>query len=97
MPQLDLNDPEFQRQMVELEKNDRHALISTFRKLLPLSWDELYAHIGLNWEEIVSVEGPTGQTLYSMRVTQKVRLVGWREGDILRLLSIHPDHDSAYS
>ena len=91
MPQLDLNDSDFQLQMVELEKNDRHALISTFRKLLALNWDELYAHPGLNWEEIKDVTGPAGQTLYSMRVTQKVRLVGWREGELLRLLSIHPD------
>ena len=97
MPQLDLNNPAFQWQMVELEKAERHALISTFRKLLSLEWDELYTHPGLNWEAVKDVEGPQGQTLYSLRVTQKMRLLGWRDGDLLRLLSIHPDHDSAYS
>jgi len=31
-----------------------------------------------------------------MRVTQKCRIVVKREGNILRFISLHPDHDSAY-
>ena len=46
---------------------------------------------------ILSRSGPGDQRIYSLRVTQRVRAVGFRDGLYLRLLSLHPDHDSAYS
>ena len=97
MPRLDLNIPEFQANLFALTKDERHAVINTLSRLLSLSWPELYQHPGLNWERIHNTTGPSGQALYSLRVTQKMRLTAWREGEALRLLSIHPDHDSAYS
>ena len=94
-----MNVPEFQQQLVALDKHERHAVISTIGKLLALDWPTLYAHTGLNWEQIKESDaaGPDGTALYSLRATQKMRLVGFRKGDSLVLLSIHPDHDSAYS
>ena len=97
MPHLDLNNPDFQEMLFALEKVERHAVMNTLGRLLPMTWAEVHAHSGLNWEQIHSLSGPSGQTLYSLRANQKIRLVGWREGNVLRLLSIHPDHDSAYS
>lgn len=99
MPILDLNVPEFQRSLVALDKHERHAVISALGKLLLLDWPTLYAHAGFNWEQIKEPErgGPQGESIYSLRVTQKMRLVGFRKGEALVLLSIHPDHDSAYS
>lgn len=97
MPLLDLNGPRFQRTMLALEKNERHALLNTLARLLQMDWPAVHAHPGLNWEEIRTVRGPQGQTLYSMRVTQKIRVIGWREGEVLRLLAVRPDHDGAYS
>ncbi|MFC3861773.1 hypothetical protein ACFOPQ_13480 [Deinococcus antarcticus] len=98
MPVLDLNNPEFQRQLVALDKHERHAVISAIGKLLTLDWHALHRHSGFNWEEIKEreVRGPNGETLNSLRVTQKMRLVGYRNGHTLVLLSLHPDHDSAY-
>ena len=39
---------------------------------------------------------PGGARLHSLRLSQRVRAVGYRDGDFLRLVSLHPDHDSAY-
>jgi len=50
----------------------------------------------LRWELIQSRQGPQGERLYSLRVSRSCRAVAWREGDWLRFLSLHPDHDSAY-
>ncbi len=94
-----MNVPEFQQQLVALDKNERHAVISTIGKLLVMDWPTVYAHTGLNWEQIKEKEtgGPNGEALYSLRATQKMRLLGFRKGEALVLLSIHPDHDSAYA
>lgn len=96
MPSLDLNNPEFQRQLFDLEKQERHLVLNTLGRLLGMDWETVYKHSGLNWEQIHSLSGPQGQILYSLRVTQKMRAVAWREGEVLRLLSLHADHDSAY-
>lgn len=70
--------------------------MSTLSRLYTLDWDTLYRAPGLNWEKVRSQTGPSGETLYSLRVSQKSRLLCTRTGDTLHLISIHPDHDSAY-
>ena len=71
-------------------------MLATLRKITQLEWNQLYRDRGLHWEAILSRSGPGGQRLYSLRVTRRVRAVAYREGAILRFLSLHPDHDSAY-
>lgn len=83
MIQLDLNNPEFQANLLSLDK--------------PEAWEQVQASKGLHWELIQSRQGPNGQRLYSLRISRGCRAVAWREGPWLRLLSLHPDHDSAYS
>ena len=61
-----------------------------------MEWEQLYRDRGLHWEAILSRKGPSGQRIYSLRVTQRMRAVAYREGEYMRLLSIHADHDSAY-
>ena len=39
--------------------------------------------------------GPGG-AVDSIRLSQQIRAIGYRDGDFLRLVSLHPDHDSAY-
>jgi len=88
--ELDLNHPTFQRQLVALEKLEVLDVIRTLRKLMQLEWSQLYMDQGIKWECISS------QDFYTLRASQKMRIAARREGNILRLLSIHPDHDSAY-
>ncbi len=60
-----------------------------------MTWEEIYRDRGLRWELIESRTSKDGSRIYSIRVTRKVRAVALRNGNILRLLSLHPDHDSA--
>jgi hypothetical protein len=93
---LDLNNPVFQESWFALEREDTLAVLATLKKLRQLEWDQLYRERGLRWEAILSRPGPAGKRLYSLRVTRRVRAVAYRDGDFLRLLSLHADHDSAY-
>jgi len=61
-----------------------------------LDWSAIYRHTGFQWEAIKHLEAPNGAGVYSLRLSQKVRALAFREGDLLRFVSLHPDHDSAY-
>lgn len=93
---LDLNSPEFQEVFFRLEAEELKQVVASLRRLRSLSWAEVYRHTGFRWEAIRHIRTPTGATAYSIRLSQRVRAVAYREGDFLRLVSLHPDHDSAY-
>jgi len=93
---LDLNNPVFQRQLFNLSKSDQHNTLNTLRKLANISWQQVYSDYGLKWEVILSQKGPGGNKLYSFRIGKGFRGIAYRDGSWLRLLSLHPDHDSAY-
>lgn len=42
-----------------------------------------------------ATQTPNGSSIKSVRVTQKVRALAYREGDSMRLLPPHFDHDGA--
>jgi mRNA-degrading endonuclease RelE of RelBE toxin-antitoxin system len=94
---LDLNNPEFQRNLLELDKTERNRVLDTLKKLLKLDWSQLYRDPGLKWEKITSVRPPKGVgAIYSLRITQARRATALRDGDYVRFLTIQPDHDSTY-
>jgi hypothetical protein len=94
---LDLNNPVFQDGLFSLQKSERQAAIETLNKLRRLTWTQVYRDAGLKWEKIASVKPPAGiDALYSLRITRSRRATAYRDGVFIRLLSIAPDHDSAY-
>lgn len=93
---LDLNNAEFQSDLFGLQKPEQLAVLATLRKIAALDWDRVHRDQGLKWETIHSRSGPEGKRLYNLRITQRCRAVALREGEFMRLLSIHPDHDSTY-
>ena len=94
---LDLNNLVFQENLLSLQKPERHAALDTLNKIRQLTWNQLYRDNGLKWEKVVGVKPPTGvAAIYSLRVTQSRRATAFRDGDFIRLLTIAPDHDSAY-
>ena len=93
---LDLNNLEFQKHLFELPKDDQRRVLVTLRKLTQMTWAQVYQDRGLNWEGILSRSGPRGQRIYSLRMSKSLRAVAFREGEIIKFLSLHPDHDSAY-
>lgn len=96
MPLLDLNDPEFQADLFALPRDQQVAVLKTLRKLSKITWDDVYRDQGLKWELVVSRRGEERERLYSLRITRGFRALAYREGEYLRLVSLHPDHDSAY-
>jgi hypothetical protein len=93
---LDLNNAFFQEDWLSLEREEALVAMGAFRKIKQLEWEQLYRDKGLRWEAILSRKGPGGERIYSLRITQKARAVAYRQGEFLRFLSIHTDHDSAY-
>jgi len=93
---VDLNNPIFQRQLFNLSKSEQHNTLNTLRKLANMTWQQVYLDYGLKWEVVLSRKGPGGNKLYSFRIGKGFRGIAYRDGEWLRLLSLHPDHDSAY-
>lgn len=94
---LDLNNPVFQEQLFALNLDEVGDVLAAFKKLKKLDWLTLYKHKGFHWEDAGhTVLAPNGSTIKSIRVTQKVRALAYRDGDFVRFLSLHFDHESAY-
>lgn len=93
---LDLDTPEFQDVFFRLAVNELEQVVASLRRLRELDWNTLYRHTGFQWEHIGHLKGPGGATVYSLRLSQKIRAIAYRDGEFLRLVSLHPDHDSAY-
>ena len=87
--QLDLNNPEFQANLLALDKPDAWAVLKTLRLLQTMSWEQLHGSKGLRWELIQSRRGPAGERLHSLRISRSCRAVAWRDGPWLRLLLGH--------
>ncbi len=93
---LDLNSPEFQDVFFRLEVAELKQIVTSLRRLRELDWTGLYRHTGFRWEPMEHLKAPNGASVYSLGLSQKVRGVAYRDGGFLRLISLHPDHDSAY-
>ena len=94
---LDINQPEFLKSLLDLDKTERNRVLDTFKKLMKLDWEQVYRDPGLKWEKITSVRPPKGlDAIYSIRITQARRATAIREGDFMRFLTVQPDHDATY-
>ncbi|MDO8440993.1 MAG: hypothetical protein Q7S97_07290 [Polaromonas sp.] len=95
---LDLNNPVFQANLLDLQKPERKAALYALKKIRQLTWRQLYRDSGLKWEKISSFKPPPGvDAIYSLRITQSRRATAYRDGDFIRLLTVAPDHDSPYA
>ncbi|TMH81732.1 MAG: hypothetical protein E6H49_06460 [Betaproteobacteria bacterium] len=94
---LDLNGEIFQKTWLQLDKSERDRVTDTLKKLLQLTWDQVYRDAGLKWEKVSSIKPPQGiDAIYTLRITRSRRATAYRQGDFLRFLTIEPDHDAAY-
>ena len=93
---LDLNSPEFQDVFFRLQADELRQVVAALRRLRELDWNSLYRHTGFRWEAIEHLRAPNGAKMYSLRLSQRIRAVAFRDGDFLRVISLHPDHDPAY-
>jgi len=94
---LDLNSPEFLDVFLHLEQTELAQVVSSLERIKKLDWSMVYASKGLHWEAIDHLKAPGGKSeVHSVRLSQKMRALAFREGDLMRFISLHPDHDSAY-
>jgi hypothetical protein len=91
---LDLNSPEFQSVFFRLQVEDLKQVVSSLRRLRELDWPS-YSHTGFRWEAIDHLNLGGGK-VYSIRLSQRIRAVALRDGNFLRVISLHPEHDSTY-
>lgn len=93
---LDLNFPDFQEDLFRLEKKELYALIRTLRRCAKMDLQQITQSSGLNLEKIKSMQTEQGHAVYSLRVSRSFRATCTVQGDFLRFIGLHPDHDSAY-
>ena len=93
---LDLNFPHFQQDLFSLSKTDLSTFIRTAKKIQKIDFSQVQQSSGLNLEKIRNMTTPSGKTLYSIRMSKSFRAVIMIDGDFIRFVSLHPDHDSAY-
>jgi len=94
---LDLNSPEFLEVFLRLDASDLSQVAASLDRIRKLDWSNVYASKGLHWEAIAHLKAPDGKSkVYSMRLSQKIRALAFRDGEFMRVISLHPDHDSAY-
>jgi hypothetical protein len=93
---LDLNDPVFQDDLFSLDKSELARVVKALKKIRSMDWDTFVRHRGSRWEEIGHIVAPNGHPAHSFRLSQRYRALAYRDGDHLRVLSLHLDHDSAY-
>ena len=93
---LDLNSPAFQETLFSLQLEDLKQVISALGRLRLLDWTALYRHTGFRWEAVTHLKAPNGSTIHSLRLSQRIRALAYRDRELLRFISLHPDHDSAY-
>lgn len=68
-----------------------------------MTWQDVYntsskgkAKRGLNWE-VIDQKTQNGDVVASIRLSDKIRARVCRDGAWMRFISLHSDHDSAYS
>jgi hypothetical protein len=88
---LDLNFPDFQSDLFDLDASEVKKVLKTLKKVKGLTWNDVFRDRGLNWEEVKSMPGN-----YTIRLSQSYRAVATREGRWMQFSALHQDHDGAY-
>ena len=87
----DLNLPAFQDDLFALEPAEAGMVFEALRNVRALPWTAVQADAGLKWESINGA--PCRLTI---RLSRASRAVVVREGDFMRFIALHPDHDQVY-
>ena len=94
--------PRVQKELAELENDQFESVSRSVEKIEQMTWDQVYKTSsrsqkrGLNWESIDGQKTKSGKSIASIRISEKFRARVCRDGKLVRFISLHPDHDSAY-
>lgn len=98
----DLGFPRLQSELLDLETAEFDQVEETVRRIEKMTWDQIHKTSsksqkrGLNWEIIENQMTRPGKKIASIRISRKFRARVCRDGQHMRFISLHPDHDSAY-
>lgn len=100
--EVDINFPRFLEEFEELETREADQLLKTLSRIERMTWNDIYRSSsktagekrGINYEPLASDDD---QRIATIRVTLRFRARVCREGAKMILISLHPDHDSAYT
>jgi hypothetical protein len=54
--------------------------MASLRRLRELDWTALYRHTGFHWEVIEHLKASNGAKVHSLRLSQKIRALAFRDG-----------------
>lgn len=97
----DLSFPRLMQEMRDIEDSEFEEFERSVQKIKKMTWDQVYKTSsktdkrGLNWEPTNQVT-KAGSAIATIRVSQKFRARVCRSKNLMRFISLHPDHDSAY-
>ncbi len=100
--EVDLEFPRAQKELQALENKELDQIEATIEKVKKMTWDQVYKTSsktqkrGLNWEPIDGQQTTSVKSIASIRVSGKSRARVCRDGNFMKFISFHPDHDSAY-
>lgn len=100
--QVNVNFEPLRDELADLEDVDYDAVRASFVKISQMTWQQVYntstkgpGKRGLNYEPLNQFT-KSGKRIATTRITQKFRARVVRDGRIMKFISLHPDHDSAY-
>lgn len=91
---LDLNSPEFQEVFFRLEATQLTQVFASLRRLRELEWSAFDRHKEFHWEAIEHLKAPNDAKVHSLRSSQKIRTLVFRDGGFVPFVSLDSDHDS---
>ena len=102
--QCDLEFPPLQIELKNLEPLQLDQFFNCIEKIKKMTWAQIYATSskgagkrGINWGVIAHQKTASDGVVASIRISEKFRVRVTRDGVFMRFISVHPDHDSAYS
>ena len=99
----DLSFPDFMDELRNLNKTDYEQFKKRIQHIKKMTWQQVYEtsrkganKSGLNWELIEGQSTADGELVASIRISLSFRARVSRKDEVMRFISLHPDHDSAY-
>ena len=81
-----------------LKKEELKAFVTFAKKVESMTWSNIKIHSGLKYEQLSNLEKPDNLgkdiTLSSMRVTQKFRIIGYRQSNYFYIVWFDRNHNA---
>lgn len=100
----DLTFPNFMDELRNLSKASYEEFKNRIQHIKKLTWQQIYDSstkspknkTGLNWELLPNQKTVDDCPVASIRITESFRARVSRKNEVMRFISLHPDHDSTY-